>query len=90
MLEDIGGSWQIPIKTKAGSCILWFSSLIHSAKHSEKEENIIESDPYFGYRCVYYITYRPKNEFTAKQLETDAPILPSKAGNQTAILAPYE
>ena len=69
VVENSGGSWQVPIKAKAGSCILWFSTTIHSAKHSEKKENFIESDPYLGYRCVYYITYRPKNEFTAKQFE---------------------
>ena len=68
-VENNDGSWQVPIKAKAGSCILWFSTTIHSARHSEKKETFIESDPYLGYRCVYYITYRPKNEFTAKQLE---------------------
>jgi len=69
VVENSGGSWQVPIKAKAGSCILWFSTTIHSARHSEKKETFNESDPYLGYRCVYYITYRPKNEFTAKQLE---------------------
>ena len=68
-IENIGGSWQVPIKAPAGSCILWFSTTIHSARHSEKKETVPEGDPYFGFRCVYYITYRPKNEFTTKQLE---------------------
>lgn len=69
LVESIGGHWQIPIKVKAGTCILWFSTTIHSAKHSEKKETFTETDPYLGYRCVYYITYRPKNEFTQKQIE---------------------
>lgn len=69
LVESIGGSWQIPIKAKAGSCILWFSTTIHSAKHSDKKESVSEEDQYLGFRCVYYITYRPKNEFTEKQLE---------------------
>ena len=69
LVEEIGGSWQIPIKVKAGSCILWFSTTIHSARHSEKMEPINDSDLYLGYRCVYYITYRPKSEFTEKQIE---------------------
>lgn len=68
-VESIGGSWQVPILAKAGSCILWFSTTIHSARHSLKKEALREIDPYFGYRCVYYITYRPKNEYTTKQLE---------------------
>jgi hypothetical protein len=69
LIEHNDGSWQVPIKAKAGSCILWFSTTVHSARHSEKKESLVENDPYLGYRCVYYITYRPKNEFTTKQLE---------------------
>jgi ectoine hydroxylase-related dioxygenase (phytanoyl-CoA dioxygenase family) len=69
LVESIGGQWQIPIYAPAGSCILWFSTTIHSAKHSDKEESKIENDPWYGWRAVYYITYRPKNEFTQHQLK---------------------
>ena len=69
LVESVGGQWQIPIHAPAGSCILWFSSVIHSAKHSDGEMPERDSDPWYGWRAVYYITYRPKNEFTKKQLE---------------------
>ncbi len=69
LVESVGGQWQIPIYAKAGSCILWFSTTVHSAKHSEKEEPKKHDDPWYGWRAVYYITYRPKNEFTQLQLK---------------------
>ena len=69
LVESVGGQWQIPIYAKAGSCILWFSTTVHSAKHSEKEEPKNKDDPWYGWRAVYYITYRPKNEFTQLQLK---------------------
>ena len=69
LVESVGGKWQIPIYAKAGSCILWLSTTVHSAKHSNSREKEILEDPWFGWRAVYYITYRPKNEFTVRQLD---------------------
>jgi hypothetical protein len=69
LVESVGGKWQIPVIVPAGSFIIWLSSTIHSAVHSDKKENPRQDQPWFGWRAVYYITYRPKNEFTAKQLD---------------------
>jgi len=69
LVESVGGQWQIPIYAPAGSCILWFSSVVHSAKHSDGETQPKENDPWYGWRAVYYITYRPKNEFRDYQIK---------------------
>jgi hypothetical protein len=69
LVESVGGEWQIPIRVPAGSFIIWLSSTIHSAIHSDKKEDPLQDQPWFGWRAVYYITYRPKNEFTTRQLE---------------------
>lgn len=69
LVEDVGGQWQIPIYTKAGSVIMWLSSLVHSAKYSDGPEPKSNKDVWKGWRGVFYICYRPKNEFTKLQLK---------------------
>lgn len=69
IVESEGGTWQIPIIAPKGSCILWFSTTLHSAKHSDGPEVPTAEDPWLGWRAVFYITYRPANEFTQRQKE---------------------
>lgn len=69
MLDSIGGQWQIPIIAKKGSMILWFSSLIHSARTQIGNLPIDGNDKYRDWRGVVYICYRPKEEFTEKEIK---------------------
>lgn len=68
MVEEIGGEWQIPILTKKGSMILWFSSLIHSARTQETNLPINNNDKYRDWRGVVYICYRPREELTDQEI----------------------
>lgn len=61
-VEEAEGQWQIPIRTKAGSVILWFSSTIHSVMHQSEDVEHDEADPLSDLRAVVYICYRPKFE----------------------------
>jgi hypothetical protein len=63
-----GCSWQIPIKSRKGSFIIWSSTTIHSAKLQDNMELPLKEDKYFGWRCVVYVCYRPKSEFNEKEL----------------------
>jgi hypothetical protein len=69
MVESIGGHWQIPIVAPAGSFIVWSSTTIHSARKAIKEELKDISDPWKGWRCVVYVSYRPKEEFTETEIQ---------------------
>ena len=69
ILAKKGSKWQIPILSKKGSFIVWASSLVHSAKLQDKIEPISHGDIYLGWRCVVYVCYRPKEEFTLKEIE---------------------
>lgn len=64
LVKEAGGQWQIPILAKKGSLILWLSTTIHSAKLQDRLEPIGVDDKYLGWRCVVYVCYRPKEEFT--------------------------
>ena len=63
-----GGQYQIPIIVPAGSLILWYSSVVHSAIGKSQYERKSSADKYLGWRGVFYICYRPTEEFTDKQL----------------------
>lgn len=69
MVEDVGGSWQIPITAPKGSFIIWLSSVVHSAMLQTKSVNPLPDDPFYGWRCVLYISYRPKDDFSKSQLD---------------------
>lgn len=62
IVEEAGGKWQIPIRTKAGSVILWFSSTIHSAMHQSEDVELDSENPLLDWRAVVYVCYRPRNE----------------------------
>lgn len=64
MVIDGGGKWQIPILAPAGSFIIWSSSLIHSARFATQLENPSLTDKWLGWRCVVYVSYRPKEEYS--------------------------
>lgn len=64
-----GGKWQIPILSKKGSFIIWSSTTVHSAKIQNKPEYPTENDKYFGWRCIVYVSYRPREEFNTKDLQ---------------------
>ncbi|AYV76215.1 MAG: hypothetical protein Terrestrivirus5_37 [Terrestrivirus sp.] len=68
MVENIGGNWQIPIVAPAGSFIVWSSTTVHSARKAIQEELKDKNDPWKGWRCVIYVCYRPKEEFTQEEL----------------------
>lgn len=61
--------WQIPILSKKGSFIVWSSTLIHSARFQIGYESEKPNDKYFGWRCIVYVCYRPKEEFTEEELK---------------------
>lgn len=57
-----GLEWQIPMYSPKGSFIVWTSSTIHSAKYPDKKEEVKKDDPWFGWRGVVYVCYRPREE----------------------------
>merc|ERR1712014_57257 len=68
LVESVGGKWQTPVIVKPGSFIMWFSSTIHSALPATKRYKPTPDNPWKGWRGVYYICYRPVEEFTEKEL----------------------
>ena len=64
-----GADWQIPILSKKGSFILWSSTLIHSARLQTIIELPSINDKYLGWRGVVYVCYRPKSEFSKKEID---------------------
>jgi hypothetical protein len=67
-IESVGGSWQIKIPANKGDFIIWASSVIHSATLQTKPEKTTRLDKWKGWRHVVYVCYRPRDEFTNKQL----------------------
>jgi len=63
-----GGQYQIPILSKKGSFIVWTSTTVHSAKLQSASESSTNEDKYKGWRGVIYVCYRPKSEFTKREL----------------------
>jgi len=70
MILKKGGQFQIPILSKKGSFIVWSSTLIHSAKLQDQIEYPSTEDIYNGWRGIVYVCYRPKEEFSSKDLQT--------------------
>jgi hypothetical protein len=68
-LEKRGCKWQVPIKAKKGSFIVWLSSTIHSASSVSEVMKPTKLDPYRGWRGVIYVCYRPTEEFTPMQIK---------------------
>lgn len=64
MVENVGGKWQIPILSEAGGFIVWASTLIHSARLQTKKEKKSNTDEWLGWRCVVYVSYRPREEYS--------------------------
>ena len=67
VINQAKGVYQMPIYVNKGSFIIWSSSLIHSAKLSDRIEDP-SPDPFLGWRGVLYISYRPREEFTPSQI----------------------
>ena len=63
LVENAGGNWQVPVLASAGSVILWLSTCVHSAQLAEKARPNDISNFWNGWRGVFYICYRPENEF---------------------------
>ena len=61
-----------PILCKRGSFIVWSSSVVHSAKYSDKKEKYNKYDKYLGWRGVIYVSYRPKSEYDTRSLNKRA------------------
>lgn len=68
LIKSVGGKWQIPILAEAGSFIIWSSTLVHSARLQTKKEKKNINDEWLGWRCVVYVSYRPKEEYTEHDL----------------------
>lgn len=71
LIEEVGGKWQIPIYAEKGDFIIWLSSVIHSAilqKKPEKDVYNDNNDRWHNWRAVIYVCYRPRDEFTEKEL----------------------
>lgn len=62
MVENAGGTWQIPILAPAGSFIVWASSIVHSARMQQHNEKPNKVDQWLGWRAVIYVSYRPKED----------------------------
>lgn len=63
MVEKLGGKFQVPIIVPAGSVIIWLSSTLHSAKMADRPvvpHVPSEIDPWYGYRSVVYLTFKPR------------------------------
>ena len=68
-IEKAGGRYQLPIIVPAGSMILWFSSTLHSARGRLRIEENSPVDRWNGWRGVYYLSYRPADEFRENEIE---------------------
>lgn len=68
IVERDGGSWQVPIMAPMGSFIIWASTTIHSARIQTESEVPTRKNPFNGWRGVVYVCYRPKEDFTSKQI----------------------
>lgn len=66
LVKNTGGHWQVPVKTSAGSVILWLSTCVHSAQLAEKPRPDDISNFWNGWRGVFYICYRPENELSKR------------------------
>lgn len=73
-IEELGGAWQIPIRTPKGSCIFWFSSTIHSAilpdEHFDPTLYPSLNPKWANWRGVVYICQRPMEEASPEHLKT--------------------
>lgn len=67
-LEEKGCKWQIPIYAPQGSFIVWSSGTIHSAKHADGPVQPKIEDPWYGWRGVLYICYRPRTDHTSAEI----------------------
>lgn len=65
-LEENGVEYQIPIFAPKGSVVLWLSSTIHSAM-APTTLFPLEEDPRSNGRLVFYVCYRPFDEFSKIQ-----------------------
>lgn len=77
LVENIGGQWQIPILAPKGSFIIWSSATIHSNKLPDKTEIVTQDDPWKGSRCVVYVCYRPRFDFSDEEITTRASVVES-------------
>jgi len=69
-VEAIGGQWQIICPSVKGRLTLWLSTLIHSAAFQSIDDKDKQwHHPYDGWRCVYYLCFRPLQEFTENQIK---------------------
>lgn len=68
-VESVGGKWQIPIRAKKGSVILWTSSTVHSAMIQQQQSKFgpTAGDPWVDWRFVVYTCYRPKTDVALNQ-----------------------
>jgi len=67
-LENIGGVWQVKIPATKGDFIIWTSATVHSATLQDRPERPLVTDKWNGWRHVVFICYRPRDEFTQKEL----------------------
>jgi hypothetical protein len=72
MVVAVGGKYQVPIHTSAGSMIFWLSSTVHSAITQRRGNREVSpaaaADPLHNWRCVVYVCHMPR------ALVTDADI----------------
>ena len=70
--SEVYEDWQIPIRVRKGSMILWDSRVIHSA--CRQDINLIaegdQSSPLYDWRCVGYVCARPRDHYSKRSLKT--------------------
>jgi hypothetical protein len=66
-VSEVGGQWQVPVRTGRGSVILWLSSVVHSSMGQLEEPTpwAEKDDPWADWRYVAYVCFRPKQECDA-------------------------
>lgn len=67
LVEEAGGSWQVPVRAPRGSVLLWASSVVHSALRADGPTPLDPANPWRGWRGVVYVCYRPRGELTRTQ-----------------------
>ena len=64
LVVEAGGRFQVPVHAPRGSVFVFLSSTLHSAKLADpgvvSRPPPAVPDPWFGWRCVVYVSYRPK------------------------------
>ncbi len=68
----VTSDWQIPIRARKGSMILWDSRVIHSSCRQDPLSTLLDgmTSPFHDWRCVGYVCARPRNHYSKRNMKT--------------------